>query len=108
MFPATQVVLDEDRCSKVAGLSRSHWSNASPIRSIFKEAFAGVGPLTGAFKTTALTAFQLQTFGEAISVKLLMPTPHFACLSIAEGFLDRAGCGGLQADRHAVTTRWVG
>ena len=43
LFPATQVVLDEDRCFQVGGLSRSHWSNASPIRAIFKEAFAGAG-----------------------------------------------------------------
>ena len=43
LFPATQVVLDEHRCFQVGGLARSHWSNASPIRAIFKEAFAGAG-----------------------------------------------------------------
>jgi integrase len=43
LFPATQVVLDEDRHFQVGGLSRSHWSNASPIRAIFKEAFEGAG-----------------------------------------------------------------
>jgi integrase/recombinase XerD len=41
LFPATQVVLDEHRHFQVGGLSRSHWSNASPIRAIFKEAFEG-------------------------------------------------------------------
>jgi len=44
LFPATRVVLDQDRCFQAGGLSRSHWSNASPIRAIFKEAFAGAGP----------------------------------------------------------------
>jgi integrase/recombinase XerD len=43
LFPATQVVLDQNHCFQVGGLSRSHWSNASPIRAIFKEAFAGAG-----------------------------------------------------------------
>ena len=43
LFPATQVVLDQDRCFQAGGLSRAHWSNASPIRAIFKEAFAGAG-----------------------------------------------------------------
>ena len=43
LFPATHVVLDADRCFQVGGLSRSHWSNASPIRAIFKEAFAAAG-----------------------------------------------------------------
>ena len=43
LFPATQVILDENRCFQVGGLSRSHWSNASPIRAIFKDAFAGAG-----------------------------------------------------------------
>jgi integrase/recombinase XerD len=43
LFPATQVVLDEDRHFQVGGLSRSHWSNASPIRAIFKEAFEAAG-----------------------------------------------------------------
>ncbi len=39
LFPATQVVLGEGHCFQAGGLSRSHWSNATPIRAIFKEAF---------------------------------------------------------------------
>ena len=39
LFPATLVGIGEDNCFQAAGLSRSHWSNATPIRKIFKEAF---------------------------------------------------------------------
>jgi integrase len=43
LFPATRVALDSDRQFKAAGLSRKHWSNASPVRKIFREAFANAG-----------------------------------------------------------------
>jgi integrase len=43
LFPATQVVQDQDRQFQAGGLSRQHWSNATPIRTIFKEAFAAAG-----------------------------------------------------------------
>jgi integrase len=43
LFPATQVVQDADYQFQAGGLSRQHWSNATPIRMIFKEAFAGAG-----------------------------------------------------------------
>jgi integrase/recombinase XerD len=43
LFPATQVVVGEDRCFRAEGLSRSGWSNATPIRRIFKQAFIGAG-----------------------------------------------------------------
>jgi integrase/recombinase XerD len=43
LFPATQVVLGEGRCFQAGGLSRSHWSNATPIRAVFKEAFERAG-----------------------------------------------------------------
>jgi hypothetical protein len=43
LFPATQVVVGEDKCFRAEGLSRSGWSNATPIRKVFKEAFAGAG-----------------------------------------------------------------
>ena len=34
---------DEDHCFRADGLSRSAWSNATPIRNIFKEAFTAAG-----------------------------------------------------------------
>jgi len=37
LFPATQVVQDRDHQFQVGGLSRQHWSNATPIRMIFRE-----------------------------------------------------------------------
>lgn len=43
LFPATAVVLSADHQFVPAGLKREHWSNASPIRTIFREAFAAVG-----------------------------------------------------------------
>ncbi|MEN6509073.1 MAG: tyrosine-type recombinase/integrase [Smithella sp.] len=43
LFPATQVVLDPKRQFAAAGLARKHWNTASPIRSIFREAFVSAG-----------------------------------------------------------------
>jgi integrase len=43
LFPATRVALGPDRQFAAAGLSREHWSNATPIRTIFREAFSSAG-----------------------------------------------------------------
>jgi integrase len=43
LFPATQVVLGEGHCFQAGGLSRAHWSNTTPIRTVFKEAFERAG-----------------------------------------------------------------
>src|SRR5262249_21934788 len=43
LFPATKIALDDNLRFAVAGLDRKHWSSASPIRQIFKEAFAAAG-----------------------------------------------------------------
>jgi integrase len=43
LFPATQVALGSDRQFAAAGLARKHWSNATPIRTIFQEAFERAG-----------------------------------------------------------------
>ena len=40
LFPATEVGLGESRQFQAIGLKRAHWSNASRIRTIFREAFA--------------------------------------------------------------------
>lgn len=39
LFPATRIALGVSRQFEVAGLERVHWSTASPIRTIFREAF---------------------------------------------------------------------
>ncbi|HUY82741.1 MAG TPA: tyrosine-type recombinase/integrase [Acidobacteriaceae bacterium] len=39
LFPATRMEQDTNRQFVVAGLAREHWSSASPIRTIFREAF---------------------------------------------------------------------
>jgi integrase len=43
LFPATFVRLSHDHKFEAAGLARTHWSNATPIRNVFKEAFARAG-----------------------------------------------------------------
>lgn len=41
LFPATEVVVGHSGVFEASGLKRDHWRNASPIRSIFREAFKG-------------------------------------------------------------------
>lgn len=43
LFPATQIALGAARQFESTGLARKHWSSASPIRSIFRDAFEGAG-----------------------------------------------------------------
>ena len=43
LFPATRIALGASRQFEVAGLTRDHWSTASPIRTIFREAFIRAG-----------------------------------------------------------------
>lgn len=43
LFPATRIVVGSDHRFQPAGLTRSHWSTATPVRTIFKDAFARVG-----------------------------------------------------------------
>lgn len=39
IFPASEITLDSARRFHASGLKRAHWSSASPIRAIFREAF---------------------------------------------------------------------
>jgi integrase len=43
LFPKTRLNQGDDKNFQAAGLSREHWSTASPIRKIFKEAFTLAG-----------------------------------------------------------------
>jgi len=43
LFPATRNCIGENNLFGADGLKRQHWSNASPIRKIFKEAFHEAG-----------------------------------------------------------------
>jgi integrase/recombinase XerD len=43
LFPATEVVNGTDLKFETSGLSRRHWSNAGPIRAIFRSAFTLAG-----------------------------------------------------------------
>lgn len=43
LFPSTLMQCSASRQFEVAGLKREHWSNASPIRKIFREAFERAG-----------------------------------------------------------------
>ena len=43
LFPATHVSLGVSRQFEVNGLERAHWSTASPIRTVFRDAFVNAG-----------------------------------------------------------------
>src|ERR1022692_2094415 len=43
LFPKTRIAVGETRQFEVAGLERNHWSTATPIRTIFREAFDRAG-----------------------------------------------------------------
>jgi integrase len=43
LFPATRIEVGTDLRFVAVGLDRKHWSGVSPIRQIFKEAFASAG-----------------------------------------------------------------
>ena len=43
LFPATQMKLNADHQFEADGLARKHWSTSSPIRKIFRDAFASAG-----------------------------------------------------------------
>jgi site-specific recombinase XerD len=43
LFPATRVAVGVSRQFEAAGLEKSHWSTASPIRTIFHDAFVHAG-----------------------------------------------------------------
>jgi integrase len=58
LFPATLVEQDGNRQFWAAGLARRHWSDAGPIRGVFKEAF----------ETTGLPAFNPHSFRHALAM----------------------------------------
>jgi integrase/recombinase XerD len=43
LFPMTKVSVGDSLRFETAGLERKNWSSASPIRTIFKQAFAAAG-----------------------------------------------------------------
>ena len=43
LFPATAIATGKSQRFEVVGLDRKHWSNATPIRTIFRQAFEGAG-----------------------------------------------------------------
>lgn len=43
LFPATRVAVGTSRQFEAAGLAQKHWSNATPIRKIFRKAFEAAG-----------------------------------------------------------------
>jgi integrase len=43
LFPSTRIELGPSRQFEAAGLKRAHWSTATPIRNIFREAFVNAG-----------------------------------------------------------------
>jgi integrase/recombinase XerD len=43
LYPKTKVTQHEDKSFRAAGIEPSFWSDASPVRAIFREAFAKAG-----------------------------------------------------------------
>jgi integrase len=43
LFPATRIAVGNSRQFEAVGLAQAHWSTATPIRAIFRDAFAGAG-----------------------------------------------------------------
>jgi len=43
LFPSTRIEVGNSRQFEAAGLSRTHWSTATPIRTIFRNAFTAAG-----------------------------------------------------------------
>jgi len=43
VFSATRIAVGASRQFEVVGLDRKHWSTATPIRSIFRDAFVSAG-----------------------------------------------------------------
>lgn len=43
LFPKSRVVQDGDKSFRAIGIEAGHWSDASPVRAIFREAFASAG-----------------------------------------------------------------
>jgi integrase len=43
LFPATRIAVGQTHQFEAAGLERAHWSTATPIRTIFREAFERAG-----------------------------------------------------------------
>lgn len=43
LFPKTSLAQDENNCFTAIGLSREHWANATPMRTIFEDAFKRAG-----------------------------------------------------------------
>jgi integrase len=72
LFPATEIGIDGTRRFGPVGLARRHWSNATPIRKIFKDAFASAGlPYANphSFRNTLVQlAYQLQLPPEEFKV----------------------------------------
>jgi len=43
VFPKTRVSVDNDKSFRATGIEAAHWSDASPVRAIFRRAFANAG-----------------------------------------------------------------
>jgi integrase len=72
LFPATEVIHGPAQRFEIIGLARRHWSNATPIRTVFKDAFAQAGlPYFnphGFRKTLAHLAYELRLGPEEFKV----------------------------------------
>ena len=113
LFPATRIALGATRQFEAAGLARDHWSTASPIRTIFREAFVRAGlPYFNphSFRNTLVqlgqdvcrTPEEFKAWSQNLGHEKVLTT----FLSYGEVACQRQGeiIRGLSAPQHAMKT----
>ena len=75
LFPAAAIASGEDQLFKAVGLDREHWSTATPIRTIFREAFlrASLPYFNPHTLRKTLARLGEQTYGESGRIQGLEP-----------------------------------
>jgi integrase/recombinase XerC len=85
LFPATLVKVGDKQQFEAVGLKRNHWSNATPIRKIFRDAFESAGlpyfnphsirdTLVRLGQTTCLTPEQFKAWSQNLGHEKVMTT----------------------------------
>jgi hypothetical protein len=76
LFPATAVVNATGLKFEAAGLSRRHWSNAGPIRAIFRDALTLAGFTCSHWRISQKTCHSILKFGTTSHVRATTGRAH--------------------------------
>jgi integrase len=105
LFPSTAIAAGKSQRFEVVGLDKKHWSNATPIRTIFRQAFEGAG----------LQYFNPHSFRKTLARlgELVCKTPEeFKAWSQNLGheqvLTTFTSYGAVRADRQGVIIRKLG